>query len=73
MEPEIIAILAGSGLFGAAAYLFGRGRVPKPEAEDPDVIISTDLQHVHSRWKKGEDGIYFCVECLDRYLDGKPK
>lgn len=72
MEPEIIAILAGSGLFGAAAYLFGRKRVPKPPVED-ELIYSTELSHQHYRWKKGEDSIYFCADCGDRYLDGKPK
>jgi hypothetical protein len=74
MEPDLVAaIIGGAGLFGVSAYFLGRKHVAPPIVEDEEIIISSDLRHEHTRWKKGPDDIYFCVECLDRYLDGKPK
>lgn len=72
MGLEEAAIAAGMALFGAVAYLWGRSRVASPP-EDPDIIEATDLRHQHTRWKKDlSTDLYYCVECGDRYLDGKP-
>lgn len=61
----IISFLGGSGLMAGASFLFRRKPKPKPDAP-------VSPAHIH-RWKRGEDTIYFCLECKDRYLDGKPK
>lgn len=53
---------------GVAFLLLFRKR-EKPVDPDPDA----SLRHRHVYNKKGEDGVYFCLSCGDRYLDGKPK
>lgn len=70
---EIVGIAAGAIALGGAAFFLGRRHVPQ-ELPDEDVIEATELRHQHTRWKKDIDtGIYSCVECGDRYLDGKPR
>ena len=70
---EIVGIAAGAIVLGSAAFFLGRKRVPQPPIDD-DVIEATELRHQHTRWKKDIDtGIYSCIECGDRYLDGKPR
>lgn len=65
---ELISFIAlGSGLSAAGAFLFGRHRY-KPKT----IVTENPTLHQHKRWKKGDDSLYFCIECGDRYLDGRP-